>query len=156
MKQVEHDVVVAYPMEEIWRVWIKNFQVSIPLIAPQHYSSVEYLDGPPLAPGGVFLLKYNPTSFCRFDYIKVEWDAIDHYKYYFKANILEGEHRGQHSNGGNLSYSVQLVPGPELNTCITKWTFQFDESLEHDFHELLKEEVSILGTSIESHIASKA
>ncbi|MCO5582435.1 hypothetical protein L7F22_036331 [Adiantum nelumboides] len=156
MKQVEHNVVVACLMEQVWRVHVKNFQKSLPLIVPQHYSSIDYLDGPPLAPDGVVLVKYNPASFPHFDYIKGRWDAIDHDKYYFKAAILEGGHLGQHSNGGNLSYSLQLVPGPKPNTCIQKWTFQFDESIGHDFYEFIKEEASIMGTSMESHIASKA
>ncbi|MCO5582439.1 hypothetical protein L7F22_036335 [Adiantum nelumboides] len=156
MKQVKHNVVVAHSVEEVWRVWIKNFQASLPVIVPQHYSSIDYLDGPPLAPGGVFLVKYNPASFPHFDYLKAKWDAVDHDKYYFKVDILEGGHLGQHSNAGNLSYSGQLLPGPEPNTCITKWTFQFDEAFEHDFHEYIKEEMSIFGSSIESHIASKA
>ncbi|MCO5548659.1 hypothetical protein L7F22_002118 [Adiantum nelumboides] len=156
MQQVKHDVVVTHSVEEVWRVWINNFQVSLPLIVPQHYSSVDYLEGPPIAPGGIFLIKYNPASFPHFDYIKARWDVVDHDKYYFKVAILEGGHLGQHSNGGSLSYSCQLVPGPKPNTCITKWTFEFDESFEHDFHEYIKEEMSIFGSSIESHIASKA
>ncbi|MCO5582432.1 hypothetical protein L7F22_036328 [Adiantum nelumboides] len=156
MKQVEHDVVVAHPMEEVWRVFVKNFQVSLPLIVPKHYSSIDHLDGPPLAPGGVLLIKHNPTSFPHFKHIKARWDAIDHDKYYFKAAILEGGHLGQYPNGGNLSYSLQLVPEREPNTCIKKYTFQFDEYIEHDFHELIKEEASIFGTTMEAHMASKA
>ncbi|MCO5582437.1 hypothetical protein L7F22_036333 [Adiantum nelumboides] len=77
MKQVKHDVVVAHSVEEVWRVWIKNFQASLPLIVPQHYSSIDYLDGPPLAPGGVFLIKYNPASFPHFDYIKAKVAILD-------------------------------------------------------------------------------
>ncbi|MCO5557251.1 hypothetical protein L7F22_010813 [Adiantum nelumboides] len=71
----------------------------------------------------------------------------------FKVAIIEGGHLAEHSNLGNLSYSGQPVAGPKPNTCITKWTFEFDESIEHDFHEFIKEEMSIFGSSIESHIA---
>ncbi|KAI5054752.1 hypothetical protein GOP47_0029897 [Adiantum capillus-veneris] len=154
MKRVDHDVPTAHPVEEVWRVWIKNFQVSLPRIVPQHYSSIDYLDGPPLAPGGIFLLKYNTASFPHFDTITARWDVIDHDKYSFKVAILEGGHLGEHSSVKNLSYSGQLVPGPEPNTCITKWTFEYDESIDHDFYEFIKEEMSIFGEAIESHIWS--
>ncbi|MCO5557249.1 hypothetical protein L7F22_010810 [Adiantum nelumboides] len=153
MKRVEHDVEVAHSVEEVWRVWIKNFQASLPQIVPEHYSSIDYLDGPPLAAGGVFLVKYNPDSFPHFDSLKARWKACDHANFYFKVAIIEGGHLAEHSNLGNLSYSGQLVAGPKPNTCITKWTFEFDESIEHDFHEFIKEEMSIFGSSIESHIA---
>ncbi|MCO5554485.1 hypothetical protein L7F22_008014 [Adiantum nelumboides] len=153
MKRVEHDVEVAHSVEEVWRVWIKNFQVSLPQIVPEHYSSIDYLDGPPLAAGGVFHIKYNPDSFPHFDYLKARWEACDHDNFYMKVAIIEGGHLAQHANMGNLSYSSQLVPGPKPNTSITKWTFEFDESIEHDFHEFIKEEMSIFGSSIESHIA---
>ncbi|MCO5605701.1 hypothetical protein L7F22_059885 [Adiantum nelumboides] len=97
-------------VEEVWRVWIKNFQASLPLIVPQHYSSIDYLDGPPLAPGGVFLIKYNPASFPHFDYLKAKWDAVDHDKYYFKAVIIEGGHLGQHSNAALSNHILLLKP----------------------------------------------
>ncbi|KAI5061310.1 hypothetical protein GOP47_0023815 [Adiantum capillus-veneris] len=147
---------VQHPVEEVWRVWIKNFQVTMPLMAPQLYVSVDYLDGPPLAPGGVFLIKHNPASFPHFDSIKAKWIVMDHDNCYFKAAILEGGHLGEHSTVANLTYSCKLVPGPTPNTCIKKWIFEFDESTQHDFLDYLKEEMSILGSSTCSHIASKA
>ncbi|KAI5060953.1 hypothetical protein GOP47_0023458 [Adiantum capillus-veneris] len=157
MKQIEHEVdVVQQPVEEVWRVWMKNMQVSLPAAAPQHYSSLEYLDGPPLAPGGVFLVKYNPASFPHFDYFMGKWIAMDHDNYYAKAAILEGGHLGEHSSTANLFYSCKLVPGPTPNTCIIKWLFELDESTGHDFVDFIKEEMSILGASLDSHIASKA
>jgi hypothetical protein len=55
MKRLELD------MAEVWRVFVKNFQVTLPAAVPQHYSSVEYLDGPPLAPRGICQINNNPN-----------------------------------------------------------------------------------------------
>ena len=41
---------------------MKNFQTTLPKAVPQHYTSVEYLDGPPLAIGGVVQINYNVES----------------------------------------------------------------------------------------------
>ena len=62
MKQFEVEMVVKHAPKDVWRVWMKNFQITLPKAVPQHYASVEYLDGPPLAAGGVAQINYNTES----------------------------------------------------------------------------------------------
>ena len=62
MKQFEVEIVIKHSPKDVWRVWMKNLQVTLPKAIPQHYTSVEYLDGPPLAAGGVGQINYNVES----------------------------------------------------------------------------------------------
>ena len=58
MKQFELEVQVKCLAKEFWRVWVKNVQDTLPK-AVQHHTSVVYLDGPPLAVGGVTQVNYD-------------------------------------------------------------------------------------------------
>ena len=62
MKQFELEIVIKHSPKDVWRVWMKNFQITLPKAIPQHYTSIEYLDGPPLATGGVGQINYNVES----------------------------------------------------------------------------------------------
>ena len=62
LKRFHVEEVVRHSPREVWRLWIKNFQDTVPKAVPQHYTSCEYLDGPPLGAGGVFQLNYNIES----------------------------------------------------------------------------------------------
>ena len=62
MKHFEIEEVVRHSPKEVWRLHTKNFQDTFPKAIPQHYTSCEYLDGPPLAAGGIFQLNYNNES----------------------------------------------------------------------------------------------
>lgn len=73
MKQLELDVAVRHSAKEVWRLAIKNFQVTLPTVVPQHYSSVEYLDGPPLAPGGICQVKSNSDGNASLDLVTIRY-----------------------------------------------------------------------------------
>jgi hypothetical protein len=62
MKQFELETLVRHSTKEVWRMLVKNLQVTLPAAVPQHYSSVGYLDGPPLAPGGICQVINNPNG----------------------------------------------------------------------------------------------
>ena len=62
MKHFEIEEVVRHSPKEFWRLYVKNLQDTLPKAIPQHYTSCEYLDGPPLAAGGIFQLNYNNES----------------------------------------------------------------------------------------------
>ena len=62
MKQFELEIVIKHSPKDVWRVWMKNFQITLPKAIPQRYTSIEYLDGPPLATGGVGQINYNVES----------------------------------------------------------------------------------------------
>ena len=68
MKHFEMEEVVRHSPKEVWRLFVKNLQDTFPKAIPQQYTSCEYLEGPPLAAGGILQLNYNnktkPPFFC--------------------------------------------------------------------------------------------
>ena len=94
MKQFEVEALVGHSPKEVWRLFIKNFQDTLPKVVPQHYTSCEYLDGPPLAAGGVLQINYNtksktPSSLCMcvciyiYLYYKLQTDMISCTREYY-------------------------------------------------------------------------
>ena len=62
MKHFEIEEVVRHSPKEVWRLYAKKLQDTLPKAIPQNYTSSEYLDGPPLAAGGIFQMNYNNES----------------------------------------------------------------------------------------------
>lgn len=92
-----------------------------------------------------------PLGFAHYDYVKFVWEDIDHDKMVFKARIIEGGYLGKHTNAP-LIYTAQFVDGPEPNTSIIKWVFEYDESYGNAFESALIQEHNIFGEYLESHI----
>lgn len=141
-------VPVNHPASSVWQTYIKNFQVALPTIMPELYSAVEYLEGPPLAPGGVVLFKYN-NGFNHYDYLKGKWEVMDHDNYYTKMKMFEGGALGTHFS--SLAYSFELLPGSDPMSCIKVWTLYYEDIGKHDFHDVLKKELDICGKNLESY-----
>ena len=91
------------------------------------------------------------SGFVHFDYVKLIWEHIDHDKMSLKARVVEGGYLGKHVNP-TLVYNAQIMDGPEPNTSITKWTFEYDDAHEDTIGIFAREEVSMFGEYLESHI----
>lgn len=179
MKQLEVETLVRHSTKEVWRVFVKNFQVTAPAAVPQHYSSVKYLDGPPLAPGGIMQVNNNPDGntspdhiitghidpfnsslshglcfslgFAHYEYVKYVWDDVDHDKLVFKLRAIEGGYLGKHTDP-TLIHTAHFVNGPEPNTTIIKWVSEYDENFDNTFESFLIQEIHIFAEYMESHI----
>jgi hypothetical protein len=69
----------------------------------------------------------------------------------FKARTIEGGYLGKHTNL-TLIYLLQIVDGPEPNTSIVKWVFEYDESFGNGFASSPIREKNIFGEYLGSHI----
>lgn len=146
---MEFEVPVKHPAALVWQTHVKNFQCSLPAVVPRHYGSVEYLEGPPLARGGVFTVNYD-KGFGHYDYVKFVWDEIDHDNFYLKLTAMEGGALGKHFE--DLVYYYKVLPGPDKSSCVMWWKIEHKDIGEHDFHGVLKDELCMFSENLEAHL----
>jgi hypothetical protein len=69
----------------------------------------------------------------------------------FEARAIEGGYLGKNTDP-TLIYTVQIVDGPEPNTSVLKWVFEYDENFGNAFESSLIHEMKILAEHLELHI----
>ncbi|KAH7331249.1 hypothetical protein KP509_20G022100 [Ceratopteris richardii] len=139
MQSFQTEVTLSFSPQFVWQSVIKNLQVSLPAI-DHNVSSVEFLDGPPLATSGVFRVRFR-QDFHHSDYIKFQWDVIDHDALCAKATAIEGWIIDELIQ--DLSYYYNVLPSfSDPNACRVSFQVEYLEQTDkHDLRSIFKDQV---------------
>eukprot|EP00250_Pteridium_aquilinum_P023107 c26207_g1_i1 orf=147-614(-) len=154
MASVQEEMVVEVPIKHpasvVWKVFMHDFQNCLPTVLPGHFHSIQHTEGPPMAPGSVFVATYG-EDVSHYEFIKLKWDEMNHEKLTFKCTLIEGGALGKHFT--HLSYTYNIISVTQ-ESCLMHITVGFNDIGEHTFHDFIKDELVKFCTSLESHITS--
>ncbi|KAH7331250.1 hypothetical protein KP509_20G022200 [Ceratopteris richardii] len=149
MKTFQEMVTVRSAPELVWRTVIKNLQVTLPTFY-HDIVSVEFMDGAPLSPDGVFRVCYHQEfRRCNVSYLKFKWKSIDHTSRTSKATAIEGELLDESIQGLSFSYTVTPIDG-DAASCTVVLEVEYQEIWEQQgIHKILKDQVAKFMKSLE-------
>ncbi|KAH7292598.1 hypothetical protein KP509_29G076800 [Ceratopteris richardii] len=150
MEEMKVELEVDHPPHVVWQIHVKNFQASFAAAMPGVYNKVLYLEGPPLAPGGVFKACYD-EGFGHYGHATFVWDEIDHDKHFFKSTLIDGGLLDKHFE--KVSYYYSVLPSEDPSKSIMSWKIQYKDLNEHDCHYIIQNEIDNITKMMASYVS---
>ncbi|XP_057774645.1 MLP-like protein 423 [Salvia miltiorrhiza] len=123
--KIEMEVELKSDAEKVWK-GMRESTILFPKALPQHYQSIEILEGDGKSVNSVRLVNY-PQGISAVSSIKEKIEAVDEEKKFVRYSVIDGDILKYYKNfKGSLSVSGK----PDNSGTSLKWACEFDKASE--------------------------
>ncbi|XP_059077744.1 MLP-like protein 423 isoform X1 [Cryptomeria japonica] len=113
------------PANQIWKAF-ENCADIFPKLMPNHFKSIDVLEGDGISPGSVRLIKYGEgIQLATYKLEKIE--SLDEANMTTTHTVLNGQIMNKYKT---YKLTLKVSPGATLATCIVKWIIEYEPAHE--------------------------
>ncbi|GLJ28468.1 hypothetical protein SUGI_0560060 [Cryptomeria japonica] len=113
------------PANQIWKAF-ENCADIFPKLMPNHFKSIDVLEGDGISPGSVRLIKYG-EGFQLATYKLEKIESLDEAKMTATHTVLNGQIMNKYKT---YKLTLKVSPGATSATCIVKWIIEYEPAHE--------------------------